>query len=180
MIFKPLFLDGAFEVLLEPRGDERGFFSRFYCDEEFASHGLNTHWAQMNLSYSRGAGTLRGLHFQRGTAAEVKLVRCLRGRVYDVIVDLREGSDSFGHHVGIELDAERRNSIYIPEGFAHGFQTLEDEVELQYLHSQPYSLDKEGGVHLKDPHLAINWPLPPAQMSERDKNLPALKEVSPL
>mgnify|MGYP003626027708 CR=1 FL=1 len=180
MIFKPLALDGAFEVLLEPRGDARGFFSRFYCAEEFASHGLNTHWTQMNLSYSRGAGTLRGLHFQRGTAAEVKLVRCLRGKVYDVIVDLRERSDNFGHHVVVELDAERRNSIYIPEGFAHGFQTLHDEVELQYLHSQPYSPENEGGVHLMDRQLAINWPLPPVQMSERDRKLPTLKEVSPL
>ena len=180
MIFRPLQLDGAFEVLLEPRGDARGFFSRFYCDEEFAKHGLNTRWPQMNLSYTRGVGTLRGLHFQRGSAAEVKLLRCLRGRVYDVIVDLREGSDSFGQHVGIELDAERRNSIYIPEGFAHGFQALEDEVELQYLHSQPYSPTQEGGVNLMDSHLAIDWLLPPTQMSERDKNLPALKEVSPL
>ena len=154
MIFKPLALDGAFEVLLEPRGDARGFFSRFYCAEEFASHGLNTHWTQMNLSYSRG--------------------------VYDVIVDLRERSDNFGHHVVVELDAERRNSIYIPEGFAHGFQTLHDEVELQYLHSQPYSPENEGGVHLMDRQLAINWPLPPVQMSERDRKLPTLKEVSPL
>jgi dTDP-4-dehydrorhamnose 3,5-epimerase len=180
MIFKPLSLDGAFEVLLEPRGDVRGFFSRFYCDEEFSGRGLNTHWAQMNLSYTRGIGALRGLHFQRGTAAEVKLVRCLRGRVYDVIVDLREGSRSFGHHVGVELDAERRNSIYIPEGFAHGFQTLEDEAELQYLHSRPYSPAQEGGVNFMDSHLAINWPLPPAQMSGRDKDLPVLKEISPL
>jgi len=180
MIFKPLSLDGAYEVLLEPRGDARGFFSRFYCAEEFASRGLNTHWPQMNLSYTRGAGALRGLHFQRGSAAEVKLLRCLCGRVYDVIVDLREGSRSFGQHVGVELDAERRNSIYIPEGFAHGFQTLEDEVEMQYLHSQPYSPTQEGGVNLMDSHLAIDWPLPPAQISERDKNLPVLREVSPL
>ncbi|MGB7244978.1 MAG: dTDP-4-dehydrorhamnose 3,5-epimerase [Sulfitobacter sp.] len=180
MIFRPLSLGGAFEVLLEPRGDARGFFSRFYCDEEFARHGLNTGWAQMNLSYTRGVGALRGLHFQRGTAAEVKLVRCLRGRVYDVIVDLRKGSGSFGRHVGVELDAERRNSIYIPEGFAHGFQALEDDVELQYLHSRPYSPTQEGGVHLMDSHLAIAWPLTPAQISERDKNLPALEEVSPL
>ena len=134
----------------------------------------------MNLTYTRGAGTLRGLHFQRGSAAEVKLLRCLRGRVYDVVVDLREESRSFGQHVGIELDAERRNSIYIPEGFAHGFQALEDQVELQYLHSQPYSPTEEGGVNLMDSRLAINWPLPPAQMSERDKNLPSLEEVSPL
>lgn len=180
MIFKPLSLDGAFEVLLEPRGDERGFFSRFYCEQEFSEQGLNTRWVQMNLSLTRGIGSLRGLHFQRGSAAEVKLVRCVRGRVYDVIVDLREGSSSFGRHVGVELNAEHRNSIYIPKGFAHGFQALEDEVELQYLHSHPYSPSLEGGVHLMDSHLAINWPLPAAHLSERDKNLPTLTEVSAL
>ncbi|MVO18621.1 dTDP-4-dehydrorhamnose 3,5-epimerase [Parasedimentitalea huanghaiensis] len=180
MIFKPLSLAGSFEVLLEPRGDERGFFSRFYCDEEFSHHGLNSDWAQMNISLTRGAGSLRGLHFQRGAAAEVKLVRCLRGRVYDVIVDLREGSSSFGRHVGLELDADRRNSVYIPEGFAHGFQTLEDEAELQYLHSQPYSAEQEGGVNLMDSKLEINWPLPLAQLSDRDKNLPTLTEILPL
>jgi dTDP-4-dehydrorhamnose 3,5-epimerase len=180
MIFKPLPLKGAFEVLLEPRGDERGFFSRFYCDEEFSQHGLNTNWTQMNISLTRGIGSLRGLHFQRGFAAEVKLVRCLRGRVYDVIVDLREGSSSFGQHVGVVLDAENRNSIYIPKGFAHGFQTLEDEAELQYLHSEPYSALQEGGVNLMDKDLAINWPLPPAQVSDRDKKQPALMEILPL
>lgn len=180
MIFKPLLLDGAFEVMLEPRGDERGYFSRFYCDEEFSKHGLNTDWAQMNLSLTRGLGSLRGLHFQRGGAAEIKLVRCLRGRIYDVIVDLRKRSNSYGQHVGVELDAERRNSIYIPKGFAHGFQTLEDEVELQYFHSEPYSPNQEGGVNLMDCDLEINWPLPPAHMSERDKSLPALTEISPL
>ena len=180
MIFKPLPLSGAFEVLLEPIGDQRGFFSRFYCDEEFSRHGLNTDWVQMNLSLTRGVGSLRGLHFQRGDAAEVKLVRCLRGRVYDVIVDLRKKSSSYGQYVGVKLDAESHNSIYIPEGFAHGFQTLEDEVELQYFHSQPHSPNQEGGVNLMDSDLAISWPLQSAQMSERDKNLPALTEISPL
>ena len=107
-------------------------------------------------------------------------MRCLRGRVYDVIVDLREGSNSFGRHVGVELDAERRNSIYIPKGFAHGFQTLEDEVELQYFHSEPYSPEHEGGINLMDPDLAIDWPLPLAQLSERDKNLPTFAEILPL
>ncbi|MDA8747180.1 dTDP-4-dehydrorhamnose 3,5-epimerase [Litoreibacter sp.] len=180
MIFQPLALKGAYEVLLEPRGDARGFFSRFYCDDEFAQQGLNTNWRQMNISLTRQTGSLRGLHFQRGPAAEVKLVRCIRGRAYDVIVDLREGSGSFGKHVAVELDADRRNSIYVPKGFAHGFQTLEEEVELQYLHSEPYGAEFEGGVHLMDPDLAINWPLPPAQLSERDKALPALSEVDPL
>ncbi|MCV2893864.1 dTDP-4-dehydrorhamnose 3,5-epimerase [Lentibacter sp. XHP0401] len=180
MIFRPLSLNGTFEVLLEPKGDQRGFFSRFYCDDEFAMQGLNTDWAQMNLSLTRGVGSLRGLHFQRGDAAEVKLVRCLRGRAYDVIVDLRKGSKSYGKHASIILDAESRNSIYIPKGFAHGFQALEDEVELQYFHSRPYSPNQEGGVNLMDGDLAINWPLPVAQLSQRDRTLPALTEVTPL
>ncbi|WP_390911294.1 dTDP-4-dehydrorhamnose 3,5-epimerase [Pseudosulfitobacter sp. SM2401] len=180
MIFEPLPLEGAFEVLLEPREDARGFFSRFYCDDEFSKHGLNTTWTQMNISVTRHTGSLRGLHFQKGDAAEVKLVRCLRGRAYDVIVDLRAGSPSYGQHVSVELDADRRNSIYIPKGFAHGFQTLESEVELQYLHSEPYTAGHEGGVNVMDPDLAINWPLPPAQLSERDKTLPAFSEISAL
>ena len=169
-------------VLLTPKiyGDERGFFSRFYCEDEFTQHGLNTTWTQMNLSFTHEIGSLRGLHFQRGIAAEVKLVRCLRGRVYDVIVDLREGSNSFGRHVAVELAAERRNSIYIPKGFAHGFQTLEDEVELQYFHSERYAPGHEGGINVMDRDLAINWPLPPAQLSARDQNLPNLNEVTPL
>lgn len=180
MIFNPLPLNGAFEVLLQPREDARGFFSRFFCEEEFSGQGLNTHWAQMNLSLTRGLGSLRGLHFQRGDAADIKLVRCLRGRVFDVIVDLREGSSGFGQYIGVELDAERRNAIYIPKGFAHGFQTLAEEAELQYFHSHPYAPDHEGGVNLMDSDLAIKWPLPQAKMSERDKTLPALTEISPL
>lgn len=180
MIFNPLSLSGAFEVLLEPRQDDRGFFSRFYCDEEFSNQSLNTDWTQMNLSLTRGRGSLRGLHFQRGPAAEVKLVRCLRGRVYDVIVDVRDGSPSYGRATGVELTAERRNSIYIPEGFAHGFQTLEDEVELQYFHSRPYSPGHEGGINVMDSDLAIKWPLPIGQISERDQNLPTLAEISPV
>lgn len=180
MIFNPLAIAGAYEVLLEPRTDERGFFSRFFCVEEFSKHGLNATWVQMNLSLTRDVGSVRGLHFQRGLAAEVKLVRCLRGFAYDVIVDLREGSKSYGQHVSVVLDAERRNSIYVPKGFAHGFQTLEDDVELQYFHSEPYVPNHEGGINAMDPALAINWPLPTALMSARDQNLPKLAEVPPL
>lgn len=180
MIFNSLSIEGTFEVLLEPRTDERGFFSRFFCVEEFSKHGLNTSWVQMNLSLTHAIGSLRGLHFQRGVAAEVKLVRCLRGRVYDVIVDLREGSKSYGQHVSVVLDSDRRNSIYIPKGFAHGFQTTDADVELQYFHSEPYSPGHEGGINVMDPELAINWPLPTSLLSARDQNLPRLAEVSPL
>jgi dTDP-4-dehydrorhamnose 3,5-epimerase len=180
MIFAPLPLSGAFEIGLERRGDARGFFARFFCAEEFAAHGLNTGWVQMNLSFSTAAGTLRGMHFQRAPAAEVKLVRCLRGRAQDVIVDMRAGSDSFGHHCAVTLDADARNAIYIPTGFAHGFQTLTDETELQYFHSAAYAPDCEGGVNPLDPALAIDWPLPPVEVSDRDRALPLLADCPPL
>ncbi|MEP1329427.1 dTDP-4-dehydrorhamnose 3,5-epimerase family protein [Pseudophaeobacter sp.] len=180
MKFIPLALTGAYEVQLEPRRDARGLFARTYCAAEFAQHRLNTSWPQMNMSVSLGAGTVRGLHFQREPAAEIKLVRCLRGRALDVIVDLRSGSRTYGQHLALELCAETRNAIYIPKGFAHGFQTLEEEVELQYLHSTPYAPGHEGGISPTDPDLAIAWPLAIHQMSERDMALPPLSEVTPL
>lgn len=180
MKFIPLPLSGAFEIQIEPREDARGFFARFYCDNEFAAQGLVTGWPQMNVSFSRDAGTLRGMHFQREEGAEVKLVRCLRGKAHDVIVDLRAGSDTLGQHTTVLLDADTRNAIYIPKGFAHGFQTLQNDVELQYLHSTPYAPGFEGGINVMDPDLGIRWPLPVAQLSERDQTLPALSEVQPI
>ena len=139
MKFIPLSLSGAYEVQLEPRSDERGFFARMYCGDENAAHGLNTNCAQINMSHSVEAGTLRGMHFQRSPHREVKLVRCLRGSVFDIIVDLRSDSDTFGKHLTIELSGDLRNAIYVPEGFAHGFQTLKSNSELQYFHSSPYT-----------------------------------------
>lgn len=180
MKFIPLSLSGAYEVQLEPRSDERGFFARMYCDDEFAANGLNTNWAQINMSHSVEVGTLRGMHFQRSPHREVKLVRCLRGTVADVIVDLRSESDTYGKHVTIELSGDLRNAIYIPEGFAHGFQTLKSNSELQYFHSSPYTPSSEGGVNPLDPALAIDWPLEPRNLSERDTTLPRLKDVPPL
>ena len=180
MIFRPLSISGAFEVLPEPRADARGLFARIFCEEEFAAQGLNTHWAQMNVSVTAGAGTLRGLHFQRAPHAEVKLVRAVRGRVHDVIVDLRSGSATYGAHVSAVLDAELRNALYVPAGFAHGFQTLTDEVEMIYAHSTAYAPGSEGGVQALDPALGIDWPLPLAQRSTRDEALPPLSEVAPL
>ncbi|MCA0872107.1 dTDP-4-dehydrorhamnose 3,5-epimerase [Seohaeicola saemankumensis] len=180
MIFDPLPLQGAYEIRLERREDDRGFFARTYCDAEFAGHGLNTTWVQMNVSMSRDAGTLRGLHFQRGPAAEVKLIRCLRGRAFDVIVDLRDGSESYGAFFSLVLDQDALNAIYVPKGFAHGFQTLTADTELQYLHSTAYAPGHEGGINPLDPDLTIDWPLPVAVMSDRDRNLPALRECAPL
>lgn len=180
MNFRELPLSGAWEIDLERREDGRGFFARIYCDDEFAAQGLNTAWVQMNVSFSQARATLRGLHFQRAPAAEVKLVRCLRGRVCDVIVDLRRGSASFGRYCAVTLDADRRNAIYIPKGFAHGFQTLEEDCELQYAHSTAYQPGFEGGVNPLDPGLGIDWPLPPVALSDRDRALGPLQDCDPL
>lgn len=180
MIFHPLTLRGAFRIALEPRGDERGFFARLFCTEEFRSHGLVPKIAQMNTSFSRAAGTVRGLHFQRAPAAESKVVRCLRGAIRDVIVDLRAGSPQFGKWEAIELIAENRDMVYVPVGFAHGFQTLLPDTELLYLHGAAYSPDHEGGVAHDDPDLGIDWALPVINLSPRDAALPRLRDLEPL
>lgn len=180
MIFRDLAIPGALEVLPETRGDARGSFERIFCGTEFAARGLATAWVQMNLSVTRGAGTLRGMHFQRPPHAEVKLIRAIRGRVHDVIVDLRAGSPTFGRHVDVVLDADLRNAVYVPEGFAHGFQSLTDEAEIIYAHSAPYAPDAEGGVQALDPALGIEWPRPVTQRSPRDERLPGLGEIQPL
>ena len=180
MIFRDLAIPGAFEVLPETRGDARGSFERIFCADEFGARGLATTWVQMNLSVTRGAGTLRGMHFQRPPHAEVKLIRAIRGRVHDVIVDLRAGSPTFGRHVAVVLDADLRNAVYVPAGFAHGFQSLTDDAEMIYAHSAAYAPGAEGGVQALDPALGIDWPLPVAQRSPRDEGLPGLREVQPL
>lgn len=180
MIFRDLAIPGAFEVLPETRGDARGSFERIFCADEFGARGLATIWVQMNLSVTRGAGTLRGMHFQRPPHAEVKLIRAIRGRVHDVIVDLRAGAPTFGRHVAVVLDADLRNAVYVPAGFAHGFQSLTDDAEMIYAHSAAYAPGAEGGVQALDPALGIDWPLPVAQRSPRDEGLPGLREVQPL
>lgn len=177
MIFRPLPLPGAFEIEIAPHEDARGLFARIFCEKEFSARGLTTRWVQMNVSLSRAAGTLRGMHFQRPPAAEVKLVRCLRGRALDVIVDLRRDSPGFGRHCALTLDPERRNAIYIPEGFAHGFQTLAPDTELMYFHSAAYAPEHEGGVNALDPALGIDWPLAPVNLSARDRALPPLNRT---
>jgi len=180
MKFKPLALRGAYEVVQERREDPRGFFARIFCVQEFEQAGLNTLWVQMNISHSTARGTVRGLHFQREPAAEVKLVRCIRGEVWDVIVDLRSGSESYGQYCAVTLQADSGNAIYIPKGFAHGFQTLTAEAELQYFHSMPYAPTHEGGVNPFDAALEITWPLPVVGVSDRDRVLPGFADVSAL
>lgn len=152
--------------------DARGQFSRLYCQESLVSILGGRSIAQINHSVTDHAGTLRGLHFQRSPHAEMKLIRCLRGAVYDVAVDLRPSSTSFKQHSAVELRAGDGQLLVIPEGFAHGFQTLADHTELLYLHTAPYAASHESGIRYDDPELAIAWPLRVSQISARDANLP--------
>jgi len=168
MKFTPLPLAGSFQIDLEKREDNRGFFARQFCQKEFIANGLNTEWVQMNISHSVQRGTLRGLHFQRPPKAEIKMLRCLKGCIFDVIVDLRQSSDTYGHWYGVELSDTNRRLLYIPQGFAHGFQTLSPNTELLYWHSEFYSPEHEGGVNLQCGKLNINWPLPVTEISNRD------------
>ena len=174
MKFLPTPLAGAFVVELEPSRDERGDFARTFCEQEFGARGLATRWPQMNRSVNRRKGTLRGLHFQAAPHAEAKLVRCVRGALFDVIVDLRPDSPTRHRWFGAELDAASGRALYVPEGFAHGFQTLTDDCEVLYLMSRPFEPDAARGVRWNDPVLAIAWPLADPTVSERDAALPRL------
>lgn len=179
MIFEPLPLAGCFRILPEAHRDSRGLFARFFCPREFAMHGLAGRWEQGNLSLSHVRGTLRGMHFQNGAPPEAKLIRCVAGAAFDVLVDLRAGSTSFGQWCSVEISAENRAMVYCAAGCAHGFQTLSPDTELNYLHSAPYAPAQESGVNHADPEIAIRWPLPVAVLSDRDAALPALKDVVP-
>lgn len=167
-------LHGAFVVELEERTDDRGFFARAFCSKEFADHGINDKVVQANVSYNHVAGTLRGMHYQVPPAAETKFLRCTRGAIFDVIVDLREGSATRGQHFGAELTAANRKAILVPEGFAHGFVTLADESEVLYLVSEFYTPGCERGLRFDDPKLGIQWPRPVAVISEKDASWPLL------
>lgn len=180
MKFTELPLAGAYRVELEPRGDARGFFARLFCAEEFAAHGLATGWVQCNTSFTAAQGTVRGLHFQRPPMAETKLLRCIRGAIFDVIVDLRAGSPTFGRWHGERLDEANRAMICVPEGFAHGFQTLTPDVEMLYFHSAPYSAAHEGGLRWDDARVAVDWPLGVTEMSARDAAFPGLDALEPI
>jgi dTDP-4-dehydrorhamnose 3,5-epimerase len=171
MFFQETKLKGAFRIELEKREDERGFFARAWCRREFAEHGLATEFVQANLSYNRKKGTLRGMHFQAEPHAEVKMVRCFRGAVYDVIIDLRPGSATCGKWIGVELTEANRTMLYVPEGFAHGFQTLTDDAELFYQVSRFYHREAERGIRWDDPTFAIEWPGAEERIiSEKDRS----------
>jgi dTDP-4-dehydrorhamnose 3,5-epimerase len=173
MLFSPTNLEGSYVIELERRDDDRGFFARAWCEREFAENGLNTRLVQCNVSFNRRRGTLRGMHFQRPPHAEAKLVRCTRGAIHDVIIDLRAGSPTYKQWLGVDLTAENRRMLYVPEGFAHGYQTLVDESEVFYQVSEFYTPEAEGGVRWDDPAFGIVWPDPDgAFLSGKDRSWP--------
>ncbi len=168
MLFKETELKGVFIIDLEQKQDSRGFFARTFCAKEFEAHGLKPTVAQCNLSFNYRKGTLRGMHYQMAPYAETKLIRCTRGAIYDAIADLRPDSRTYLYHITIELTAENRKALYIPEGFAHGFQTLTDETEVVYQMGEFYTPGYAFGLRYDDPALAIEWPLPVSEISEKD------------
>jgi dTDP-4-dehydrorhamnose 3,5-epimerase len=172
MIFTEIKLKGAFIIEPERQEDERGFFARTFCQEEFKAHGLNTNWVQCNISFNKKKGTLRGMHYQVAPHEEIKLVRCTMGAVYDVIIDLRPTSTTFKQWVAVELTAENRRMLYIPERFAHGFQTLVDNTEVFYQMSEFYNPESSKGIRWDDPAFNIHWPSNKRIISTRDQQYP--------
>lgn len=167
-------LQGLFVVRTAPVSDDRGRFVRVFCEKSLAALRPNLHFTQINLSRTDTRGTVRGMHLQVPPAAEAKLIRCVRGRVYDVAVDLRGHSPTRGQWHGVELDASGPDQIFIPEGFAHGFQALEDDVELLYMHTQAWNREHERTMRHDDPAIAIRWPLPVTKISDKDRSAPLL------
>ncbi len=170
MIFHETPLPGAFLIDLEKRGDDRGFFARVFCEKEFGEHGLSTHFVQVNNSSSAEKGTLRGMHYQLAPKAETKIVRCIKGSLYDVILDLRRDSPTFGQSFGAELSADNRRMMVVPKGFAHGFITLSDDTEAFYFVDEFYAPETERGVRWDDPKFSIQWPATPTVLSDKDRN----------
>jgi len=168
MIFKRTQIEGAWVVDLECLGDDRGFFARAWCQKEFAAKGITAKLSQANLSFSQLAGTVRGMHFQRAPHKEMKVMRCLRGAVYDVVLDMRPDSPTYCQWHGEELSADNHRMLVIPEGCAHGFQTLMADTEVFYLVSEAYASDSEGGVRWDDSAFDIKWPLSVSEISKRD------------
>lgn len=177
MIFTETKLRGAFIIDLERREDSRGFFARAFCQNEFAEHGLKPVIAQANLAFNIKAGTVRGMHFQYPPAAETKLVRCTRGAILDIIVDLRPESPTYLQHIEVELTEDNHRAIYVPERFAHGYQALRDNTETSYQVGEFYTPSAEGGILYNDPKLGLTWPLPVTVVSDKDKAFRPLSEI---
>ena len=174
MIFTETALKGAYIIDIEPRTDSRGFFARAFCQKEFAAHGLKPVIAQANLAFNARKGTLRGMHFQYPPLAETKLVRCTRGAILDIIVDLRPESPTYLQHIAVELNQDNYRALYVPERFAHGYQALQDKTETSYQVGEFYGPGFEGGLLYNDPRLGLQWPLPVSVISEKDQVYPLL------
>lgn len=172
MIFQETNLKGCFKIKMEPRLDERGWFSRFFCASEFKKIGHEGEWVQMNHSYTAAAGTIRGMHYQEDPHGEIKLVKCISGKVFDVVIDLRADSATYLQHVVVELSPDDWQMIYVPKGFAHGFQSVLPNSQLLYHHSAFYHPGAERGIRFNDPVFAIDWPLPVSSISDRDLQHP--------
>lgn len=172
MVFEETELQGCYVIELEKHGDERGFFARFFCRNEFRQQGLVENFVQINNSLSKIKGTLRGLHYQLAPKAETKIVRCIQGAILDVVVDLRPSSDSYLKHVAIELSAANRKALYVPKGFAHGFLSLTENTEVFYLVDEYYAPEYERGIRYDDPTFAIPWPAEPTVLSDKDRAHP--------
>ena len=172
MRFDPTTLHGAWRIHLEPIRDRRGYFARTFCVDEFAANSLETNYRQHSISFSAHKGTLRGMHYQREPHCEVKVVRCVRGAIWDVIIDIRPESRTYGRWQEFELSSTNGHQLYVPPGFAHGFQTLCDDVEVNYLISVPYAPQSAWGIRYDDPAFGITWPLPVTEMSEKDTHWP--------
>lgn len=172
MKFTETRLPDAYVVDLQKMEDERGFFARAFCRSEFEQHGMVPDVVQANMSWNPTRGTLRGMHYQHHPYQETKFIRCTRGAIYDVIIDLRKDSPGYGQWVGVELTADNRSALFVPRDFAHGFITLTDDTEVLYLVSQSYQPGSEGGIRWDDPHFNIDWPIDPVCISEKDANWP--------
>src|SRR5258706_8230509 len=179
MIFTETKLKGTFVLDLEPREDSRGYFARAFCQKEFKAHGLNTSIAQANVAFNIKKGTVRGMHFQFPPAAETKLVRCTRGAILDIIVDLRPESPTYLQHTEVELSEDNGRSLFVPERFAHGYQALRDKTETSYQVGEFYTPGTEGGLMYNDRRLALKWPLPVTVISDKDQAWKLLAEIEP-
>jgi dTDP-4-dehydrorhamnose 3,5-epimerase len=177
MVFTETKLKGAYIIDIERREDSRGFFARAFCQREFAAHGLKPFIAQLNVGFNIKKGTVRGMHFQCPPAAETKLVRCTRGAILDIIVDLRPESATYLQHISVELNEDNVRALYVPERFAHGYQVLRDNTETSYQVGEFYTPSAESGLLHNDPRLGLQWPLPIAVISDKDQNFALLDQV---
>ncbi len=178
MIFTETELQGSYTIDLEEKHDTRGFFARTFCAKELEAHGLKPVVAQCNLSFNHKKGTLRGMHYQVDPAAETKIVRCTKGAIYDVIIDMRPESPTYLQHFGVELSADNHRALYVPEMFAHGYQALTDGCEVMYMVGEFYTPGYEKGLRYDDPFFNIQWPLEATEMSEKDTKWPLMRMMS--